>query len=134
MKFLHTADWQIGMKCLVAGDRAADAREERIRTIDRIVEVANRHAVEFVVIAGDLFDSATPKPTDIGSRRRSAATIRDAGVRVARQSRPGRKPRSLRVPRLACVATLPRGNDFASVLVCSRRRPVVVRAVLREIR
>ena len=65
MKFLHTADWQIGMKCLAAGDRASDARAERIRTIDRIADAANAHAVEFVVIAGDLFDSAMPKPSDV---------------------------------------------------------------------
>jgi len=97
MKFLHTADWQIGMKCLAAGDRAADAREERIRTIDRIVEVANREAVDFVVIAGDLFDGAIPKPADIGrvvaALQRSQCRCRCGPAITTRPARTGRTNR-----------------------------------------
>lgn len=65
MKFLHTADWQIGMKCLSAGERASEARRERLATVDRIVDAANLHAVDFVIVAGDLFDGVTPKPSDV---------------------------------------------------------------------
>jgi len=65
MRFLHTADWQIGMKCS-AGARAGEARNERLKTVDRIVETANERAVDFMLIAGDLFDGRTPRAGDIG--------------------------------------------------------------------
>jgi hypothetical protein len=66
MRFLHTADWQIGMKCAAAGDRAKDARDERLGTIKRIVDVANERDVDFMLVAGDLFDTLTPKAADMG--------------------------------------------------------------------
>jgi DNA repair exonuclease SbcCD nuclease subunit len=64
MRFLHTADLQIGMKCSPARSRADEARRERLKTVDRIVNEANRLAVDFVLIAGDLFDHRTPKAGD----------------------------------------------------------------------
>jgi DNA repair exonuclease SbcCD nuclease subunit len=66
MRFLHTADWQIGMKCAAAGDRAKDARAERLVTVKRIVDVANERDIDFMLIAGDLFDTLTPKAADMG--------------------------------------------------------------------
>lgn len=55
MKFLHTADWQIGMKAAGLGDAGARVREERLAAGRRVVEVAKGHQVEFVLVAGDLF-------------------------------------------------------------------------------
>jgi DNA repair exonuclease SbcCD nuclease subunit len=66
MRFLHTADWQIGMKLLSAGGRADEVRKIRLETAMRIVDVANEHAVDFMLIAGDLFDNLVPKSGDIG--------------------------------------------------------------------
>jgi DNA repair exonuclease SbcCD nuclease subunit len=66
MRFLHTADWQIGMKCLAAGDRAEAARAQRLETVKRIVDTANERELDFMVIAGDLFDNRTPKASDMG--------------------------------------------------------------------
>jgi DNA repair exonuclease SbcCD nuclease subunit len=60
--FLHTADWQIGMKAAHAG-RAADAvREARIATAARVIGIANARGVEAVILAGDTFeDSNVPR-------------------------------------------------------------------------
>ncbi len=66
MKFLHTADWQIGMKCMAAGSCAVEARAVRLRTADGIVRLANEHQVDFILIAGDLFDNQTPRAADLG--------------------------------------------------------------------
>lgn len=58
MKFIHTSDWQIGMQRhfldVEAQARFNDARLEAIRTIDRI---AAEEDCDFVVVAGDVFDS-----------------------------------------------------------------------------
>lgn len=56
VKFLHTADWQLGMKALQAGEKAKDVRSKRYETAAQIVELAKREAVDFVLIAGDLFE------------------------------------------------------------------------------
>ena len=56
MKFLHTADWQMGMKALQAGEKAKEVRSKRYETVGRISELARSEAVDFVLIAGDLFE------------------------------------------------------------------------------
>jgi len=56
VKFLHTADWQMGMKALQAGEKAKEVRSKRYETAARIVELAKREAVDFVLLAGDLFE------------------------------------------------------------------------------
>lgn len=56
VKLLHTADWQMGMKALQAGEKAKEVRSKRYETAARIVELAKREAVDFVLLAGDLFE------------------------------------------------------------------------------
>jgi DNA repair exonuclease SbcCD nuclease subunit len=56
MRFLHTADWQIGMKAAVLGDAGARVREERLAAGRRVVETAKSHDVDFLLVAGDLFE------------------------------------------------------------------------------
>lgn len=56
MRFLHTADWQIGMKAIQVGELGARVREARLLAINRVAEIARSHAVEFILIAGDTFE------------------------------------------------------------------------------
>jgi len=56
MKFLHTADWQIGMKALHVGVESARVRATRIETALHVIEVAKAEGAEFVLIAGDTFE------------------------------------------------------------------------------
>ena len=56
VKFLHTADWQMGMKALQAAEKAKEVRARRFETAARVVELAKREAVDFVLLAGDLFE------------------------------------------------------------------------------
>ncbi|MCP3960383.1 MAG: exonuclease SbcCD subunit D [bacterium] len=55
MKILHTADWHVG-KRLGRYDRAADYAA----ALGGITGVAEREAVDLVIVAGDLFDRPTP--------------------------------------------------------------------------
>lgn len=55
MKFLHTADWHVG-KTLRGRSRA----EEHRAVLGEIADIATREAVDVVLVAGDLFDSAAP--------------------------------------------------------------------------
>jgi len=56
-KFLHTADWHLGIKYTRLGVNAEKAREIRIETAKRLMEVAKKNKVDFIIIAGDIFDN-----------------------------------------------------------------------------
>ena len=57
LRFLHTADWQIGRSfAMVEGDAAAHLRQARIDVIDRIGALASEEGASFVVVAGDVYD------------------------------------------------------------------------------
>lgn len=80
MRFLHTADIQIGMRAAFAGEeRARQIRAARLRTLRRIVELANREAVDFTILAGDVFEDRAPALGDIGT---VAGALREAHAPV----------------------------------------------------
>ncbi|MFA5786293.1 MAG: hypothetical protein WDA71_04790 [Actinomycetota bacterium] len=56
MRFLHTADWQTGMKAAHVGGAAARVRDERLLSAQRAVHLAKDNSAEFVVVAGDTFE------------------------------------------------------------------------------
>lgn len=59
-RFLHTADWQIGkLFGQFEPDEAALLAEERFRAVERIAALAAEHAVDAVLVAGDVFDAQT---------------------------------------------------------------------------
>jgi DNA repair exonuclease SbcCD nuclease subunit len=56
MRFLHTADWQIGMRATQVGDAGQRVRDERLAAARRVVEVARNAGAEFILVAGDTFE------------------------------------------------------------------------------
>lgn len=54
--FLHTADLQLGMRARHVADAAEAVRAARLETVRRILTLARDEAVDFVLIAGDLFE------------------------------------------------------------------------------
>ena len=56
-RFIHTADWQIGLRAHhVPGDHGAAVRLARYDTVKRIAEVARHAEADFAVVAGDVFE------------------------------------------------------------------------------
>lgn len=74
VRFLHTADWQIGMKAAHTGEKAKAVRQKRFDAAGRIVELAKQKDVDFVLLAGDTFedhnvaDVAVKRTVDILNR------------------------------------------------------------------
>ncbi len=58
MRFLHTADWQIGMKAAHAGEQAQRVRDARLASARRVMEVAEREDAPFLLVAGDTFEDS----------------------------------------------------------------------------
>lgn len=56
IRFLHSADWQLGARFPRFGARAAALRHARMTTLRRMVREAVRLDVDFLLIAGDLFE------------------------------------------------------------------------------
>jgi DNA repair exonuclease SbcCD nuclease subunit len=56
MKFIHTADWQIGMKAAHVGAVGARVREARLEAARKVIETAQAHSAEFILLAGDTFE------------------------------------------------------------------------------
>lgn len=69
LRFLHTADWQLGKPYARVRDpdKRARLRQQRIEAIGRLGEVARERQAAFLVVAGDLFDSSTPTRADVSA-------------------------------------------------------------------
>lgn len=66
MRFIHTADWQLGKPFGRIEDpqKRALVQQQRFEAVKRIGEVAREAGADFVLVAGDLFDSrSADKPT-----------------------------------------------------------------------
>ena len=56
MRFLHTADWQIGMRAGSVGEAGERVRQQRLLTAERVVQIAQDRGAEFILLAGDTFE------------------------------------------------------------------------------
>jgi DNA repair exonuclease SbcCD nuclease subunit len=80
VRFIHTADWQLGLRAhFIPGEAGAAVREERFRTVRRIGEVAREAGAEFVLVAGDVFEHHALKPDTV---RRALDAMGDIPVPV----------------------------------------------------
>ena len=57
--FLHTADWQLGKPFARIADlqKRSMVQQERLAVLDRIASAARESSAQFILVAGDLFDS-----------------------------------------------------------------------------
>jgi DNA repair exonuclease SbcCD nuclease subunit len=66
IRFIHTADWQIGLRVrYIPGDAGALVRNARLQTLDRIGQLARERDVDFVVVAGDVFEHHGLRPATL---------------------------------------------------------------------
>lgn len=57
-RFLHTADWQLGMsRHYLAGEAEGRFRQARIDVVAAMARLAEERGCDFVVVAGDVFDT-----------------------------------------------------------------------------
>ncbi len=60
MRFIHTADWQIGKSFRRYGERELLLKQARLETIGRIGDLAMRENAAHVLVAGDVYDHFAP--------------------------------------------------------------------------
>ena len=57
MRFLHTSDWHVGRRI-----RGRDRSAEHRAVLSELIEKADEHRVDATLVAGDIFDTASPSP------------------------------------------------------------------------
>ena len=57
VRFLHTADWQLGMRAKMLGEAGELVRSTRIKTVVNLMKEAKKRGVDFIIVAGDVFES-----------------------------------------------------------------------------
>ncbi len=69
MKFIHTADWQLGKPFAGVddGQKRAILQNERLSVLKRIANKAREYGAEFILIAGDLFDSPSATKSTVAA-------------------------------------------------------------------
>ena len=79
--FLHTADWQLGKpyEYVEDPDKRTLLQQERFHVIERMAALVRDHRAEFVVVAGDLFDTPTVSKATVA---RACSLIGALGVPV----------------------------------------------------
>ena len=80
-RFIHTADWQLGKPFAGIDDpqKRALVQQERIQVIRRIGDAAKSHQAEFILVAGDLFDSPTASKATVSA---ACSAIGQLGIPV----------------------------------------------------
>lgn len=80
MRFIHTADWQLGMtRRFLDGDAQSRYSAARRDAVAALAALAKETGAEFVVVAGDVFDSNQLAPDVISQ---SLEVMRSIGVPV----------------------------------------------------
>jgi DNA repair exonuclease SbcCD nuclease subunit len=62
MRFVHSADWQIGKVFKQLGAKEESLRQARLGAIERLGQIARSHGAGHVLVAGDVYDSEAPTP------------------------------------------------------------------------
>ena len=57
MRFLHTSDWHVGKPL-----RNHKRDDEYGAALDEVLDIAKREAIDCLLVAGDIFESAVPQP------------------------------------------------------------------------
>lgn len=118
MKFIHTADLQIGARFTQFGAKADILRAARLSTLKRILEIAQEKAVDGLLIAGDLFESNQIATTLVNEAFAALAACPEVPVIIL----PGNHD-PLDGP--GCIwMRKPFANPPAHVTVCVSRDPV----------
>ena len=77
MKILHTADWHLGKRL-----ETFSRHEEQVAVLDEICQIADREAVDAVIIAGDLFDVFSPPNESSELLFRTCKRLANNGLRA----------------------------------------------------
>ncbi len=120
MKFIHSADLQIGARFTQFGEKADILRAARLSTLRRILEIARDYNVDAVLLSGDMFENNQIEPRLVNEAFAALAACPGIPVVIL----PGNHD-PLDGP--SCIwMRKPFANPPAHVTVCISRDPVPI--------
>jgi DNA repair exonuclease SbcCD nuclease subunit len=109
VRFLHTADWQLGLRLnFVHGDAGARLRAERFEVVRRIAALAHERQVHAVLVAGDVFDDNGVREDTVQQALDAMAAFGDIPLLLLPGNHDPATPDSVlrRLPRAGSLRTL----------------------------
>lgn len=80
IKLLHTADVHLDSPFPSLGEKEELRKNDFIQTFERLLSLAIKNDVDFFLVAGDLFNSATPSSFTIGKVQSGIKRLADRGI------------------------------------------------------
>ena len=68
MRFIHTADWQIGKVFKQFGSKEETLRQARLAVIERLGALAHLHGASHILVAGDIYDKTIRLENMVGNK------------------------------------------------------------------
>lgn len=82
-RFLHTADLHLSRPFgFLPPQLAEERRRDQRAVLTKIIDLAIERDVDFLLVAGDLFDAPDPDPTDLEAVIREFSRLADSGKRM----------------------------------------------------
>ncbi len=82
IKILHTADVHLGAKFAFLGKRGGEHRRQLLSTFSKTMDLARTSQVDFILIAGDLFDSNHPPRAALEEVVEELRRVGEEGIEV----------------------------------------------------
>jgi DNA repair exonuclease SbcCD nuclease subunit len=118
VRFLHTADWQIGMPAAQFGNDAEGVREARFTSVERLVSLAQAENADFIVVAGDVFDDINVHDRLVQRIARIVGSFEKPVFLLPGNHDPGDSVSLWHRKHL--------WSDAPNVVLCTERKPIVV--------
>ncbi len=83
IRFLHCADLHLGAELSSLGNLASSRREELFMTFERILSICREEKPDFLLMAGDVFDTDAPEPSLSLRVKEGLASIPETQVIIA---------------------------------------------------
>ncbi len=83
IRFLHCADLHLGAEFSSLGGLGPSRREELFMTFEKILSLCREKQPDFLLIAGDLFDTDAPEPSLVRRVKEGLAAIPETEVVIA---------------------------------------------------
>lgn len=83
IRFLHASDLHLGAELSGMGKRAAQRREELLKTLEACVRLCREEAMDFFLLAGDLFDTDAPGEDLVSRVKGLFASVLETEILIA---------------------------------------------------
>lgn len=134
VSFIHTADWQIGkIFGSIGGEAAVLLKLQRIKTVQRIAQLATERQVDAVLVAGDVFENNLVSNETIHALLHAMQGFKGSWVLIPGNHDPAvAESVWLRMQALGCTENVHIGLEPNSITLAGGRLAVLSAALRRK--